>query len=284
MISMNPARVIGIILSLFSVAGLAAENPLRIELVAESTGIQPGRPFLVGLRLQHPAGYHTYWKFPGIVGVPTDIRWDLLRGWKVDPIQWPAPERVFMFQIKAQGFRGEKLLPIRITPPANLAPGQTVTLTGNAAWMCCGRECHPGFGKLSITLPVIADAPAPDRRWARLFAESLADVPEPSRDWAVKAVRDRGEITLRMTPVSDGARQQLKRIREVTFFTEDGWIDPNKPESIAITAGEIVLTQTISEHAPKRTARRIAGILHTPQAWLPDGKPKAIRIAVPLRE
>ena len=60
---------------LLGLCGLAAamENPLRIDLVSSTTSIQPGTPFRVGLHLQHPRGYHTYWKFPGIVGVPLNI-------------------------------------------------------------------------------------------------------------------------------------------------------------------------------------------------------------------
>jgi thiol:disulfide interchange protein DsbD len=270
-------------LGLLASVGGAAENPLHVEIVAESAGIQPGRPFYVGLLLRHPPGYHTYWKFPGIVGVPTGIAWKLPAGWKADPIEWPAPERVFMFQIKAQGFHGERLLPIRITPPENLAPGQTVRLEGKATWMCCGRECNPGFADLSIELPVTEIAPSPDRRWARLFKESLASVAKPSRDWAVIAERKGAEIVLRISPVSDAARRQLDRITEVTFFTEDGWVDPNKPGSMANTGSGIVLTQTVSEYAPKPAPGRLTGILESPQGWLPDAEPKSIRIAVPLR-
>ena len=48
-----------------------AEVPLDIKLVSEVTSIAPGQPFYVGLALPHGEGYHTYWKFPGIVGVPT---------------------------------------------------------------------------------------------------------------------------------------------------------------------------------------------------------------------
>src|SRR5690349_5590369 len=48
-------------------------EPLSIELVSEVTSIQPGMPFYVGLHLKHQEHYHTYWRFPGIVGVPTSM-------------------------------------------------------------------------------------------------------------------------------------------------------------------------------------------------------------------
>ena len=273
--------LIALFLSFRIAVSLAAENPLRVELVSEATGIQPGKPFYVGLHLQHPRGYHSYWKLPGIVGVPTAIQWKLPDGWKADAIEWPAPERVFMFQIKAQGFRGEKLLPIKITPPKNLQPG-TVKLEGRASWMCCGRDCNPGFKDLSMELPVSAEATPPDRRWSKMFAESFASIARESDDWTIEAARKSGTIVLRILPVTERAKLHLREIKDVTFFTEDGLIDPNKPESLHKTGDGFVLTQTISEFAPKPLPRKVLGILQTPQGWLPDGKLKSIRISAAL--
>jgi len=281
---MRRSAIIVLLLGFIAAVGIAAENPLSIELVSESTGIQPGKPFYVGLHLRHPGGYHTYWKFPGVVGMPTRIKWNLPEGWKAGEIEWPEPERVSMFQIKAQGFHGEKLLPIKITPPKDLQPGRTVKLEGKATWMCCGRDCNPGFKDLSIEIPITAEEAPPDRNWSTLFAESLASVARKSEEWITEAERNGNEIVLRVRPASERAKLHFREIRDVTFFTEDGLIDPNKPESVSRTGSEIVLTQTISEHAPKPMPRRLIGIVQTPQGWLPEGKPRSITISVRLPE
>ena len=81
-----------------------AQQGLKIQLVSEQSAIVPGQPFTVGLWLEHDRGSHTYWRFPGIVGVPTQMKWNLSRGWKADQLIYPEPERTLMFQIKAQGF------------------------------------------------------------------------------------------------------------------------------------------------------------------------------------
>jgi DsbC/DsbD-like thiol-disulfide interchange protein len=180
-------------------AKLCAE-PLSIELVSEVTSIQPGKPFYVGLHLKHQEHYHTYWKFPGIVGVPTDMAWKLPPGWKAGPIEWPAPERVMMFQIKAQGYHGEVLLPMKITPPKELVPGAKVTLQGKATWMCCGLDCNPGFTDLSLTLPVEQLPPPLDTRWEALFSKARADLPQPLAGFEATATRDGQRVTLRVTP------------------------------------------------------------------------------------
>ena len=210
------------------------------------------------------------------------MKWNLPKGWKAGAIEWPEPERVMMFQIQAQGFHGEKLLPIQITPPGNLQPGQTVKLEGTASWMCCGRDCNPGFKDLSIELPVSNEPTAPDRKWSERFTESFASIAKASDDWVIEAERKKGEVVLRIKPATDVARLQLRAIKDVTFFTEDGLIDPNKPESLRKNEREMTLTQTISEFAPKPMPRQVLGILQTPQGWLGGGKPKSIRVAVPL--
>src|SRR5947208_1269035 len=64
---------------------------VRAELVADTSAVTPGKPFTVGLLLHMVPGWHTYWKFPGDAGIPTEIKWNLPAGWKAGEIQWPIP-------------------------------------------------------------------------------------------------------------------------------------------------------------------------------------------------
>ncbi|MDB6171971.1 MAG: putative thiol:disulfide interchange protein DsbD [Chthoniobacteraceae bacterium] len=258
----------------------AGDNPLNVQLVAENVAIQPGHAFRVGLHLQHPAGYHSYWKFAGIVGIPTGIEWKLPPGWTAGEIEWPAPERVLMFQIKAQGFYDEKLLPIMLTPPKDLVPGRTVKLEGTARWMCCGRNCNPGFKNVSVELPVQADAPAPDSRWSELFEKSLSSGAKYSNDWTARAEITNQNVIFHILPVSAAAREQMSRIRDVKFFTEDGLTDPNRPESLTRSETELLFTQGVSEFAPDPLPKEVRGILQSAEGWLPGES--SIRISAPL--
>src|SRR5437773_11578158 len=64
---------------------------VRAELLADTNAIVPGKPFTVGLLLQMAPGWHTYWKFSGDAGLPTELKWNLPAGWKIGEIQWPIP-------------------------------------------------------------------------------------------------------------------------------------------------------------------------------------------------
>lgn len=263
-------------------AAAAEPNPLSIALVAEVESIQPGTPFHAALHLRHPPGSHTYWKYPGIVGVPTSMRWHLPEGWSAGEIEWPAPERVFMFEIAAQGFEGEVVLPMRITPPASLKPGQRVRLEGRATWMCCGRTCHPGFQDLALELPVAAAQPAARPDLAPLFASARASIAKPCADWLAEAERHGQEVRLHLRPRSEAAKKQLAAISQVEFFTEDGLFDSSKPPVLSRLPDGLVLTQSIAETAKAPLPETLAAIVQTPQGWLPGAAPRSMLVRAAL--
>ena len=64
---------------------------VRPELLADTNAVVPGKPFMVGLLLRMAPGWHTYWKFSGDAGLPTEMKWKLPPGWKIGDIQWPIP-------------------------------------------------------------------------------------------------------------------------------------------------------------------------------------------------
>src|ERR1700757_4364756 len=64
---------------------------VRPELLADTNAIVPVKPFTVGLLLRMAPGWHTYWKFSGDAGLPTELKWKLPTGWRISDIQWPIP-------------------------------------------------------------------------------------------------------------------------------------------------------------------------------------------------
>ncbi len=161
-------RLIRLIAVLLLPSLLRADNeavPLHVAFISEMRTISAGETFCLGLHLLPPPGSHTYWKNPGIVGLATTVEWELPPGFSAGEIQWPAPQTVMMANRKAQGYAGETLLIIPITPPKNLT-SPTATLTAKVSWMCCGTICQPAVRiPFSITLPVGNQAdPDPDTR------------------------------------------------------------------------------------------------------------------------
>jgi thiol:disulfide interchange protein len=127
---------------------------VRAELLANTNAIVPGKPFTVGLLLQMAPGWHTYWKFSGDAGLPTELKWKLPPGWKTGEIQWPIPlKTIDPGDIETYGYENEVLLMQEITPPPNIDTS-SVKLIAEANWLVCERICIPGSATLQLDLPV----------------------------------------------------------------------------------------------------------------------------------
>ena len=95
---------------------------VKAKLLADTDAVVPGKPFTVGLLLHMVPAWHTYWKFPGDAGIPTEMKWNLPADWKVGPIQWPIPLKLNEpGDIQIYGYHDEVLLMQQITPPASSA-------------------------------------------------------------------------------------------------------------------------------------------------------------------
>ncbi len=261
------------------------DPPLTLSLVSEVTSIQPGHPFYVGLALHHGQGWHTYWKFPGVVGVPTSIKWkNLPPGFKADPITWPEPQSVLMFQIKAQGYERDVVLPIKITPPADLAAGTQITLAGKAAYMCCNRQCNPGFQDLSLTLPVKATAAAvANPEWHDKIHHELDLRPRSSSAWAATASEGKDTIVITLKPGAGASTISTEQAAKILFFTEDGLVDSDKPQQVErLGDGSLRFTLARTEYIVGGKPTSITGVLLHTSGWKADGTLRCLRVETAL--
>ena len=259
-----------------------AQQGLKLQLVSEQAAIVPGQPFTVGLWLEHDRGSHTYWRFPGIVGVPTQMKWQLPRGWKASELIYPEPERTLMFKIKAQGFDRDVMLRAEITPPANLKVGESITITGLASWMCCGNSCHPGSMDLSLTLPVAATAQL-NTKWHKLLDAERARAEQTSTAWTSTASEKSDAITLVLKPATADARlsKNQREADQIIAFTEDGWFDTDKPQTI-LRHADGTLTITLIKAAAflgNKPPKSLRVILRNDEGWLQGGKLRCLQIA-----
>jgi len=265
--------------------GLSAQTGLKIALVPESTAIVPGATFRVGLRLQPEPGWHTYWKQPGIVGVPTQIEWQLPPGFTAGELEYPGPEPVLMFHIKAQGYKREVLLQTQMTAPVDLQPGTEITLRGRATWMCCGNTCHPGSQVLDLKLPVAATA-APDPRWAPVFERERQAYSRESDAWQAEAREEGMKVTLTLRPAAGTARAlAADELAGLRFYTEDGWINSDEDQKLELGPdGALRLELTRAEvFLGQGTPERLYGVLRRSGGWRAGETWTCLRIAPKIR-
>lgn len=253
----------------------AARNPLDIRLISETRSIRAGGGFFLGLHLRHPEGAHSYWKHPGIVGLATQIEWDLPKGFVAGPIQWPAPEIVKMAVYQAQGYHGETLLLIPVKAP-DILTTSSITLSAKVSWMCCAETCHPAAKvPFSITLPVTA-AVEKDPVNGPLFATFRARIPTRDPNWKTTVTRTKNQMVLNLQ--APPASQPLPTATGIRFFTADGQVDSNQPQQVEILPDRSIrMTLARSEAAPL-TAASLPGVVVFPNGHPSGGSPISLEI------
>ncbi len=248
-----------------------ARAQVQASLVAAETSIQPGRAFTVALRLMHEPHWHTYWINAG-TGYATSLEWALPEGWTAGPIEWPTPHVVkdTAGNIAGNGYEGDTLLPVTITPPADLPAGQSITLTAKADWLMCAAVCKPGRATVSITLPVTAETPKPDPAHRAAFAAIPA--PAPADDFAFSATRSGKTITLTVS----GSR--IATLAKPHVFTTDALVQYDQPQQTATAAGRLTLTLPVSP-AYDGKGEKLLGVLAYTN---PSGAHRGLVLDVPV--
>jgi thiol:disulfide interchange protein/DsbC/DsbD-like thiol-disulfide interchange protein len=232
---MKVARILGVAVGWFlpMLAGnlfaqtFEGRQLVKAELVADTSAVVPGKPFTLGLLLHMAPHWHTYWKYSGDAGLPTEIHWHLPPGWKIGEIQWPIPLKTTdPGDIQTYGYQDEVMLMQEITPPKTVDTS-AVTLSADASWLVCEKICIPGGATLRIDLPTATTSEPAN---AALFAHYRRLLPQ---DWpagsAAKASWSRtgSELHLHL------ARASLSNRPSVDFY-------PLPPDRAVIGHPEIV--------------------------------------------
>ncbi|HSB61152.1 MAG TPA: protein-disulfide reductase DsbD domain-containing protein [Vicinamibacteria bacterium] len=226
---------------------------VKASLLAETDAVHPGRPLLLGIRLEMQEGWHTYWKNPGDSGLPTRMTWRLPEGFSAGPIRWPAPERIASPPLMSYGYEDEVLLPVEIATPAALAVGE-VELAGRVDWLECKEACRPGRAELSLRLPVRAGPPRPSGS-AAAFAAARARLPRPAGDWRIEAHANPRTLLLSF-------RAPGPAPAEAYFFAGGPQVvDHAAPQSLAAPAREGSRLAIPRDPNASKALERIEGVL-----------------------
>jgi thiol:disulfide interchange protein DsbD len=192
---------------------------VQADVVANVDAVIPGEPFLVGVRLKMQPLWHTYWKYPGDAGIPTDIKWELPEGWRAGGIQWPIPLKLEEpGDIQIYGYHDEVLLIQQITPAKNV-PNSPVKLSAKVNWLVCEKICIPGDAVVTLSLPSApTNSPANTELFSR-FQKRLSG--PPGADFAASWKSEAAGLVLKVT------QPDLAKFPSVDFL-------PSPPENVAV--------------------------------------------------
>lgn len=233
---------------LVSVQGQTYQGKVLVNatLIADSAAIVPGKPFTAGLLLKMAPGWHTYWKFSGDAGLPTEIKWKLPKGWKAGEIEWPVPLKLKdPGDILTYGYSDEVLLMQKITPPDTIAD-QQVKLEAEANWLVCERLCIPGSAKLQLELP---KSTAPGSANAELFSRYRKLLPQswPTDPQLKQSGRAASEVSFTLSGAAF-----LGKYRFVDFYPLPEEKDVVGHPVVTVQGDEVTLKVPFETEPPKR--------------------------------
>ena len=172
------------------------------EMIAEAKTIAAGSSFRVALKLEHPTGWHSYYRNSGGIEQSPAIDWKLPDGFTAGPIQWPAPTVKDGYLGKSFIHEGSPVFLTEIKAPASLQPGQTVSLTAHATWQICEELCINEEKTFTLDLAVGATTEL-DPAVAEVFIAARANQAAEAVGWSFEAIPQGSEILLRVVPNGD---------------------------------------------------------------------------------
>jgi len=140
----------------------AESDPVEVTLLAAKEGAEEGE-LLVGVDFKMQPGWHIYWRYPGEIGKPTQVRLSLPEGYQEQPFLWPLPH---VFKIPSSpdgyGYEGKALILTEVKSPVTKGPSQTSQAIKVGAVVkylaCSAKACLPGTKELS-TQAVLGESP-----------------------------------------------------------------------------------------------------------------------------
>lgn len=138
-------------------AGIAAAPQISATLTSPVAGVGTQDVVPLTLDIQLPSGWHTYWRSPGIAGLPPSLTFETQTNVSELVIDWPRPVRFSSQGLDTFGYRDRVTLPLH----AKLTtPGQALSLQGRVDVVICTEICVPAHADISLTVPAGAATPS----------------------------------------------------------------------------------------------------------------------------
>jgi thiol:disulfide interchange protein/DsbC/DsbD-like thiol-disulfide interchange protein len=238
---------------------------VKATLVADTDAIVPGKPFTAGVLLRMATGWHTYWKFSGDAGLPTEIKWNLPTGWKIGEIQWPVPLKTNdPGDIQTYGYQDEVLLMQEITPPAKI-DNSPIKLSAEANWLVCEKICIPGSKTLQLELPTASSFGADTVAASRTAEPKNTDVFARYRKLLPQSFPDSKTATVGWSRVGSELRLKVNSERLTKYPTIDFYPVPQgntvvgHPSVESRTGNEVILRIPIE--SPEKNLSALPGLI-----------------------
>lgn len=237
----------------------AATAQVQAQLVASVKAVHAGDAIYLAVHQRIIPHWHTYWKNPGDSGIATTIEWLLPEGASAGEIVWPIPSRFTLGSVTNYGYANEVTLPIKITVPQDIEPGDKFTALATVDWLVCSEECLPQQVKLSLSLPVVAVS-VPLGQGSALIEEALKQQPVAS-PWPISAKTIATGLEVRIGLADSQSEQFAEQFKDVWFFPDQwGKVAQSAEQSKHFDNNELVIHLRAGD-VPLKSDEALTGVL-----------------------
>ncbi len=160
--------------------GTDKDSIVKATLMADTTAIEPGTTFTLGVLYDMQPEWHIYWKNPGGSGFATTVQWGLPPGASSSETLYPAP---ISFEspgpVVSYGYEGQVMLMVEARA-ADLPENGQVQVTAKTRWLMCSDRCIPNSKELTLSLPAGKGKPANQEifaKYRKLLPKKAGELP-----------------------------------------------------------------------------------------------------------
>jgi suppressor for copper-sensitivity B len=250
----------------FALAGeWQRDDDVGARLVSGVEGVGQEKKIPLGLEIELAQGWHTYWRSPGMAGLPPQIDWqDSLSdagNLQNAVLLYPAPKRYVDYGLETIGYRDHVIFPI----DAELrAPGHALTLNASLNLLVCSAVCVPKTFDLKLAVPEGAASEGAEAALIKPFRDQVPGDAEKS-GLVLKSIVNDGE-NLRIEFAARDMLQApdlfIENDKNTTFKTLATSLTPDRygvvfkaapadtlPEGMSLAGMRATLTVVDGDHA-----------------------------------
>lgn len=138
-------------------------DKVDVALVSAYDAVNPNQNLEFLIRFNMKGGWHIFAQNPGEIGMPTQVEWQLPRGYQVLETSWSKDKPFENEGIIQYGYGDTAYYKTTIRPHPeilNQAPIKVKT-----KWLACQEECVPGSADFEFTLPLTHQDLVPIPQW-----------------------------------------------------------------------------------------------------------------------
>ncbi|MDH4982452.1 protein-disulfide reductase DsbD domain-containing protein [Hyphomicrobium sp. D-2] len=170
---------------------------------------------LVGVELELPAGWKTYWRYPGEAGgVAPSFDWSKSSNLESAEVLYPAPQRMSDAGGETIGYKGSVTFPVRLKAED---PAKPIDVRLGLEYGVCKDICIPAEAELALSLPANSDAETSEPLIA-----AMARIPATP-----EARRENDPLIKRVTPELGGDKPRIVIEAQIPGGTDgvDAFVD-----------------------------------------------------------